>query len=46
MRSLTLILAFIALLLTGGEVSARSVTPKKDSIAIEQMRQRMAQIRK
>ena len=46
MRRLTLILAFIALLLTGGEVSARSVTPKKDSIAIEQMRQRMAQIRK
>ncbi len=46
MRRLTLILAFIASLLTGGEASARSVTPKKDSIAIEQMRQRMAQIRK
>ena len=46
MRRLTFILAFIALLLTGGEVSARSVTPKKDSIAIEQMRQRMDSIRK
>ena len=33
-------------LLMGWEASARSVTPKKDSMAIEQMRQRMAQIRK
>lgn len=46
MRILTLIMAFIASLLFGGEVSARSVSPKKDSIAIEQMRQRMDQIRK
>ena len=46
MRRLTLIMAFIASLLIGGEVSARSVSPKKDSIAIEQMRQRMDQIRK
>lgn len=46
MRRLTIILAFVASLLAGGEVSARSVTPKKDSIAIEQMRQRMAVIRK
>ena len=46
MRRLTLIMAFIASLLIGGEVSARSVSPKKDSIAIEQMRQRMDSIRK
>ena len=39
-------MAFIASLLIGGEVSARSVSPKKDSIAIEQMRQRMDSIRK
>lgn len=46
MRRLILILAFMISLLTGGEASARSVTPKKDSIAIGQMRQRMAEIRK
>lgn len=46
MRRLILIMAFIASLLIGGEVSARSVSPKKDSIAIEQMRQRMDSIRK
>jgi NTE family protein len=46
MKRATLILAFMISLLMGWEASARSVTPKKDSIAIEQMRQRMAQIRK
>ena len=46
MRRLTLILAFMVSLLTGGEASARSVTPKMDSIAIAQMRQHMAEIRK
>ena len=46
MRRLTLIFLLLASLLPGGEASARSVTPKKDSIAVEQMRQRMAEIRK
>ena len=46
MKRATLILAFMISLLMGWEASASSVTPKKDSIAIEQMRQRMAQIRK
>ncbi len=46
MRKVVLIFAFVASLLLTNEVSAQSVDPKNDSIAIVQMRQRMAEIRK
>lgn len=46
MKRVVLIFALLASLLMNTEVSARSVDPKKDSIAIAQMRERMAEIRK
>ena len=46
MKRIVLIFALLASLLMNTEVSARSVDPKKDSIAVAQMRERMAEIRK
>ena len=46
MKRVVLIFALLASLLMNTEVSARSVDPKKDSIAIAQMREHMAEIRK
>ena len=40
------IFIMVTLSLTGGQSFARSVTPKEDSIAVVQMRERMAEIRK
>ena len=46
MKRIVLIFAFLASLLMSNGASARSVDPKKDSVAIAQMRERMAEIRK
>ena len=45
-RIFAAIVMIVTLFLTGLDVYAGSVTPKEDSIAIQQMRQRMDQIRK
>lgn len=45
-RLISVILAFVSIFVWAGNSFAQTVTPKEDSIAIEEMRQRMAEIRK
>ena len=45
-RLIPYILYFLIALLSVQSLTARSVTPKEDSLAIEKMKERMAQIRK